>query len=253
MHGVSLARPAPVELPQVRNKARVDGCSGAMQVAYPFLLRGSREQYTMAVLFKLYKENPNERIILQIVDILKQGGVIIYPTDTIYGLGCDITNQKAVERIARIKGVKLEKANFSFICHDLRHISDFTKNITNQTYKLMKRNLPGPFTFILPANSHVPKLFRSKKKTVGIRIPNNNICLEIVRVLGNPLLTTSIKNLDAISEYTTDPELLKEEFDNLVDAVVDGGFGNNIPSTIVDCSSSNEIEIIRQGYGELEY
>jgi len=206
----------------------------------------------MAVLFKLYNENPNERTVLQIVEILKRGGVIIYPTDTIYGLGCDITNQKAVERVARIKGVKLEKANFSFICHDLRHISDYSKGVTNQTYKIMKRNLPGPFTFILQASSNVPKLFKSKKKTVGIRIPDNNICLEIVRFLGNPILTTSVKNDDIISEYTTDPELLKEEFDNLVDAVVDGGFGHNIPSTIVDCSG-DEIEIIRQGSGELEY
>lgn len=206
----------------------------------------------MAVLFKLYNENPNERTVLQIVEILKRGGVIIYPTDTIYGLGCDITNQKAVERVARIKGVKLEKANFSFICHDLSHLSDYTRGVTNQTYKVMKRNLPGPFTFILQASSNVPKLFKSKKKTVGIRIPDNNICLEIVRFLGNPILTTSVKNDDIISEYTTDPELLKEEFDNLVDAVVDGGFGHNIPSTIVDCSG-DDIEIIRQGSGELEY
>ena len=205
----------------------------------------------MAQYFKLYNENPNERTVKQIVEILRNGGVIIYPTDTVYGLGCDIFNHKAVERIARIKGVKLEKANFSFICYDLSHLSDFTKSVDNQTYKLMKKHLPGPFTFILQANSNVPKLFKSKKRTVGIRIPNNNICREIVRELGNPILTTSVKNIDDILEYTTDPELLKEEFDNLVDAVVDGGYGNNVPSTIVDCSEG-EFEIIRQGIGELD-
>ncbi len=205
----------------------------------------------MAVLFKLYNENPNERTVKQIVEILKSGGVIIYPTDTVYGLGCDITNTKAVERIARIKGVKLEKANFSFICYDLSHLSDYSKNVTNQTYKLMRKHLPGPFTFVLNASSNVPKLFKSKKKTVGIRIPNNNICREIVKELGNPILTTSVKNFDEITEYTTDPELLKEEFDNLVDAVIDGGAGHNVPSTIVHCSG-DEIEIIRQGIGELD-
>lgn len=205
----------------------------------------------MAQYFKLYNENPNERTVKQIVEILRAGGVIIYPTDTVYGLGCDIFNQKAVERIARIKGVKLEKANFSFICYDLSHLSDFTKSVDNQTYKLMRKHLPGPFTFILDANSNVPKLFKSKKKTVGIRIPDNNICREIVRELGNPILTTSVKNVDDILEYTTDPELLKEEYDNLVDAVVDGGYGNNVPSTIVDCSDG-EFEIIRQGIGVLE-
>ncbi len=205
----------------------------------------------MAEFVKLYNENPNERIVNQVVDVLRRGGVIIYPTDTVYGLGCDITNQKAVERIARIKGVRLEKSNFSFICYDLSHLSDFTKNIDNQTYKIMKRNTPGPFTFILRANSNVPKLFKSKKKTVGIRIPDNNICREIVRVLGNPILTTSVKNEDDIIEYTTDPELLKEEYDNLVDMVIDGGFGNNVASTVVDCSEQ-EYEILRQGIGELE-
>lgn len=204
----------------------------------------------MAEYFKLYDENPNERTIQKIVDILKKGGIIIYPTDTVYGFGCDIFNPKAVEKIARLKGVKLDKANFSFICYDLSHLSDFTKSVNNKTYKLLRRNLPGPFTFILDANSNVPKLFKSKKKTVGIRIPNNNISREIVRVLGNPILTTSIKSDDDILEYDTDPEILKEEFDNLVDAVVDGGYGSNVPSTVVDCSNDN-FEIIRQGIGEL--
>lgn len=206
----------------------------------------------MASYFKLYKENPDPRLIKQIVDILRDGGVIIYPTDTVYGLGCDIYNQKAVERIARLKGIKLEKANFSFICYDLSNLSEFTKVASNHVFKIMKHNLPGPFTFVLNANSNVPKLFKSKKKTVGIRIPDNNICREIVKELGNPILTTSVKNDDDIIEYTTDPEIIKEDYDKLVNAVIDGGIGKNIPSTVVDCSG-DEIEIIRQGAGELEW
>ena len=206
----------------------------------------------MATLIKLYNENPNERQVQQIVEVLQKGGVIIYPTDTVYGIGCDITNHKGIERVAKIKGVKLEKSNFSFICYDLSHLSDYTKGVTNQTYKVMRRNLPGPFTFILQASSQVPRVFKSKKKTVGIRIPDNNICREIVRILGNPILTTSVKSSDSILEYTTDPELLKEEFNNLVDIVIDGGYGNNVPSTIVDCSQDS-IEIVRQGIGELDY
>ena len=205
----------------------------------------------MAEFFKLYEENPNERTVEKVVEILKRGGVIIYPTDTVYGIGCDIMNQKAVERVARIKGIKLEKANFSFICYDLSHLSDYTKGVNNATYKLMRKNLPGQFTFVLQASSQVPKLFKSKKKTVGIRIPNNNICREIVRVLGNPILTTSVKNDDEILEYTTDPELIREDYDNLVDAVIDGGYGQNVPSTIVDCST-DEVIILRQGAAELE-
>ncbi|OFX17675.1 MAG: threonylcarbamoyl-AMP synthase [Bacteroidetes bacterium GWA2_31_9] len=204
------------------------------------------------MLIRIHPDNPNEREINKVVDILKSGGVIIYPTDTVYGLGCDINNPKAVERIARIKGVKLEKANFSFICHDLSHLSDFTKPLNNEIYKLMKRNLPGPFTFILEANNNVPKLFKSKKKTVGIRIPSHNIPRMIVQELGNPIMSTSIHDTDEIIEYTTDPELIHERYENLVDAVIDGGYGNNVPSTVVDCTG-NEYEIIRQGIGELEY
>ncbi len=200
---------------------------------------------------KLYNENPNERQVQQIVEILRSGGVIIYPTDTVYGIGCDIFNQKAVERVARIKGIKLEKAHFSFTCYDLSHLSDFTKSVDNATYKLMKRNLPGAFTFILNANNNVPKLFKSKKKTVGIRIPDNNICRAIVKELGNPILTTSVRTDDDIEEYITDPELLYEKFENFVDVVVDGGYGNNTASTIVDCSLG-DFEILRQGIGELE-
>ena len=200
---------------------------------------------------KIYNENPNEREITKIVEILKRGGVIIYPTDTVYGLGCDIFNSKAVERLAQIKGVRLDKANFSFCCYDLSHISDFAKPINNSTYKIMKQNLPGPFTFILEANSNVPKLFKSKKKTVGIRVPNNNICRELVKELGNPIVTTSIKDDDKIKEYTTDPEDIYEKYGNLVDAVIDGGTSLNIPSTIVSCLG-NDFEIIRQGAGIIE-
>ncbi len=201
------------------------------------------------MLIKLHPENPAPRIINQVVEILKKGGVIIYPTDTVYGLGCDIFNHKAVERIARIKSVKVEKANFSFVCSDLSHISDFTRHFSNHVFKAMKKHLPGPFTFILPANNNIPKLFKNKKKSVGIRIPNNNIPIEIVKALGNPILTTSIHDLDKILDYTTDPELIHETYENIVDAVIDGGFGNNIPSTIIDCTL-DEITIIRQGLGE---
>ncbi len=205
----------------------------------------------MATYFKLYNENPDERLIKQIVEILRNGGVIIYPTDTVYGFGCDISNQKAVERVARIKGVKLEKSNFSFICYDLSNLSEFSRVTSNHVFKVMKHNLPGPFTFILNANSNVPKLFKSKKKTVGIRIPDNNICRQIVKMLGNPILTTSVKNKDAIVEYHTDPEIIKEEYDKLVDAVIDGGMGHNVPSTVIDCSN-DDIVIVRQGAGQLE-
>src|SRR5665811_896028 len=160
------------------------------------------------MLVKLFNENPNQREILKIVEVLRNGGLIIYPTDTVYGLGCDITNQKAVEKVARWKGVKIEKSNFSFICSDFSHLSDYTKPIPNHIFKLIKKNLPGPFTFILEANNNVPKYFKGKKKTVGIRIPDNNIIREIVSELGNPILSTSIRDEDLILEYTTDPELI---------------------------------------------
>jgi tRNA threonylcarbamoyl adenosine modification protein (Sua5/YciO/YrdC/YwlC family) len=203
------------------------------------------------MLVSIHPENPDSRKITMVVDILKTGGVIIYPTDTVYGLGCDIFNSKAVERVARIKGIKPEKANFSFICRDLSHLSDFTKQISNHTFKIMKRYLPGPFTFILEANSNVPKLFKNKKKTVGIRIPDHNIPLEIVKLLGNPILTTSIHDDDKVIDYTTDPELIFENMGNLVDVVIDGGYGNIIPSTIIDCTGDLPI-IVRQGLGNFE-
>jgi len=203
------------------------------------------------MLIRLYNENPNPREVRQIVEVLRNNGVIIYPTDTVYGMGCDITNQKAVEKVARLKGVKVEKANFSFICSDLSHLSDYTKPISNSVFKLMKKNLPGPFTFILEANNNVPKYFKGKKKTVGIRIPDNNIIHEIVRELGNPILSTSIHDEDEILEYTTDPELIHEKYEDLVDIVVDGGYGQLVPSTVIDFTN-DRIEILREGKGILE-
>ncbi|MCX6257332.1 MAG: L-threonylcarbamoyladenylate synthase [Bacteroidia bacterium] len=200
------------------------------------------------MLIRIYPENPNAKDIEKVVDILRRGGVIIYPTDTVYGIGCDINNQKAVERVARIKGVKPEKANFSFICYDLSHLSDFTSPVNNDVYKLMRRTLPGPFTYILKANNKVPRLFQSNKKTVGIRIPDNEIARAIVRELGNPIMSTSVHDNDEVIEYITDPELIHEKYEDIVDLVIDGGYGTNIASTIVDCTSG-EIEIIRQGAG----
>ena len=204
------------------------------------------------MLVRLYNENPNPRDIRSVVDILRQGGVIIYPTDTVYGLGCDLLNQKAVEKVARIKGIKTEKSNFSFICSDFSHLSLYTKPISNNVFKLIRKNLPGPFTFVLEANNNVPKYFKGKKKTVGIRIPDNNIIREIVEELGNPIVSTSIYDEDQIIEYTTDPELIYEKYQELADVVIDGGFGKLVPSTIVDCSDG-QIEIVRQGKGDLIY
>ncbi|MDB5014716.1 MAG: tsaC 1 [Daejeonella sp.] len=203
------------------------------------------------MLIKIYPENPNEKSIQQAVDVLKKGGLIIYPTDTVYGLGCDITNQKAIEKICRIRGIKPEKANFSFVCYDISHISDYIKPIDNETYRVLKKALPGAFTFIFNANKNVPKLLSSNKKTVGIRVPDNNIAREIVKALGNPIISTSIRDDDEIIEYSTDPELIHEKFENVVDLVIDGGYGENIPSTIVDCTTG-DFEIIRQGIGDLE-
>lgn len=203
------------------------------------------------MLVKLFNENPNLRDIIKIVDVLRKGGLIIYPTDTVYGLGCDITNAKAVEKVARIKGVKVEKNSFSFICSDLSHISDYTKPISSSVFKLMKKNLPGPFTFILDANNNLPKYFKVKK-TVGIRVPDNNIIREIVRELGNPILSTSVYDDDEIIEYTTDPELIHEKYHEIADIVIDGGYGELIPSTIVDCTG-DEITIVREGKGVLEF
>ena len=203
------------------------------------------------MLVRLYDENTNQREVLKIVELLRDGGVIIYPTDTIYGIGCDITKPKAVERVARIKNIKPEKAAFSFIFYDLSHISDYAKPLSNSVFKLMKKNLPGPFTFIVDANNNVPKLFKNSKRSIGIRVPDNNIIREIVKELGNPILSTSVRDdNDDILEYITDPELIDEKFGHVVDLVIDGGYGGNIASTIVDCTGG-EIEIVRQGKGEL--
>ena len=204
----------------------------------------------MAQFIKIYEDKPNEEAIAKVVKVLKNGGLVIYPTDTVYGLGCDITNTKALERIARIKGVKLEKANFSFICYDLSNLSDYVKQIDTATFKILKRALPGPYTFILPGNNNLPKEFK-KKTTVGIRIPDNNIVLEIVRQLGNPIVSTSIYDEDEVIEYTTDPELIFEKWQNLVDMVIDGGYGDNLASTIIDLSG-DEPEVVREGKGSLD-
>jgi tRNA threonylcarbamoyl adenosine modification protein (Sua5/YciO/YrdC/YwlC family) len=204
-----------------------------------------------AEFIKLYEENPDPRRISQIVATLRDGGVVIYPTDTVYGLGCDITNQKAIDRICKIKGINPKKHNFSIICADLSNISEFTRIITKPVFKLMKKALPGPFTFILDASNQVPKILHSKKKTIGIRIPNHSIPLLLVKELGNPILTTSINDEDEVVEYSTDPELIFEKYENLVDVVIDGGYGQNVASTILDCTG-NEIEILRQGLGKLE-
>ena len=204
----------------------------------------------MAFFVKVYDENPNTSVINKVVEVLKKGGIIIYPTDTVYGLGCDITNAKAVEKIARIKGIKVDKSNFSFICNDLSHLSDYVKQIDTQTYKLLKRALPGPYTFILPGSKSLPKVFK-KKKTVGIRIPNNNIVRAIVEALGNPIISTSIHDEDDVIEYTTDPELIFEKWKHLVDGVIDGGFGDNLASTIIDLTDSIP-KIIREGKGAID-
>lgn len=204
----------------------------------------------MAQFIKIYEDKPNEAAIAKVVKVLKEGGLVIYPTDTVYGLGCDITNTKALERIAKIKGVKLDKANFSFVCHDLSNISDYVRQIDTTTFKILKRALPGPYTFILPGNNNLPKEFK-KKTTVGIRVPDNAIALEIVKLLGNPIVSTSIHDDDDVIEYTTDPELIFEKWQNLVDLVIDGGYGDNIGSTIIDLSGDEPI-VVREGKGSLD-
>ncbi len=204
----------------------------------------------MAQFIKIYEDKPNEAAIAKVVKVLKDGGLVIYPTDTVYGLGCDITNTKALERIAKIKGIKLEKANFSFVCSDLSNISDYVRQIDTSTFKLLKRALPGAYTFILPGNNNLPKEFK-KKTTVGIRVPDNAIALEIVKMLGNPIVSTSIYDEDDVIEYTTDPELIFEKWQNIVDLVIDGGYGDNQPSTIIDLSGPEPV-IVREGKGDID-
>ncbi len=203
------------------------------------------------MLLKIYPENPSQRQISMVVECLNDGGIVICPTDTVYGLTCDIFKSKAIERIARIKEIKPQKANFSFICHDLSQLADFTKPINNNIYKMMKRAFPGPYTFIVEANNTVPKYIQNKKKTVGIRIPDNNIPVEIVRQLGHPIMSTSIHDEDDIVEYTTDPELIYEKYQDIVDIVIDGGYGGNEASTVINCIN-NELEIVRDGLGSLD-
>ena len=203
-----------------------------------------------ASFIRLYEENPDPRKITQIVNVLRSGGLIIYPSDTIYGLGCDIFNQKAVDRVRRIKNINDKKMDLAFVCYDLSHLSVYAKNVSTPVFKLMKRILPGPYTFILNASSKVPKILKVKKKKVGIRIPNNRIPREIVKELGNPIVTTSLHDDDQILEYATDPELIYEQYKNQVDLIIDGGYGDNQASTILDYSGE-ELEIIRQGKGEI--
>lgn len=198
---------------------------------------------------RLYEENVNAKQLDQVVDCLKKGGVIIYPTDTVYAFGADMYNSKAVEKISRLKKIS-DSANYSIICHDLSHLSDYTLQISNDIFRLMKRALPGPYTFILKANNQVPKLFHSKKKTIGIRVPDNAIARAIVEALGNPIISSSIHDDDELIEYTTDPDLIYERYEAQIDLLVDGGFGDNEASTVLDCTG-DEIEILREGKGDL--
>ena len=204
-----------------------------------------------AAFIKIYEENPNPRQIGKVVEILRQGGLIIYPTDTVYGLGCDISNAKAMERLAKLRGVKLNQHHWSFVCADMSNLSDYARQLNNPTFKILKKSLPGPYTFVLPGNNRLPKLFR-KKKTIGIRIPDNNIARALVAELGHPIISTSIKDEDEVLEYTTDPELIYEKWNKLVDVVVDGGMGGNIPSTVIDLSGEYP-EVLREGKGSSEF
>jgi len=200
------------------------------------------------MLVKIYKKDTDMREIEKAVDIMRNGGVIVYPTDTVYGIGCDVMNMKAVERVARIKKIPVENSNFSFICSDLSHLSDYCRPISNQVFKLMKRYLPGPYTFILNANNNVPRYFKGKKKTIGIRVPDHPVVTELVRIMGNPILSTSVHDEDDIIEYTTNPELIHEKLGNLVDLVLDCGAGDIFPSTVIDCTGDTPV-LIRQGKG----
>ncbi|PRP66596.1 L-threonylcarbamoyladenylate synthase [Nonlabens agnitus] len=204
----------------------------------------------MAELIKLYEEKTDQKQLKRIAKAMREGALVIYPTDTVYGLGCDITNKAAIEKIAQLKGVKSEKANFSFICEDLSNLSEYTSQIDSGTFKILKRNLPGPYTFVLPGNNNLPGIFK-KKKTVGIRVPDNNIAIGLVRALGNPIISTSIKDEDEVLEYTTDPSLIHEKWDKLVDFVIDGGAGGNVGSTVIDLTTS-EPTLIREGKGSTE-
>ena len=201
------------------------------------------------MLIQIHPQNPQERLIKQVVDCLKSGGIIVYPTDTIYGLGCDIFQPKAIERICQLKNISPAKAQFSFICRDLSHLSDYTKSIDTPLYRTLKAHLPGPFTFIMPASKKIPKLLETKRATVGIRVPKNNICSDLLAELDHPIISTSLPG-ENVEEYT-DPEIIFERFGDKVDFVIDGGIGGMIPSTIVDCSSGI-CEVMREGAGVFE-
>lgn len=203
------------------------------------------------MLLEIHPSNPDPKKVRTVTECLRDGGVVVYPTDTVYSFGASVHRSKAMETVARIKGTKLQKANFSIVCHDLSNLSEYTKQVDTQTFKLLKKALPGPFTFILPASNSVPKLFKSKKRTIGIRIPDNNIPRQIVEELGNPIIATSVYDEDSVIEYTTDPELIHEKYNHIVDIVINGGYGQNVASTVVDCTT-NEFEIVRQGIGALD-
>lgn len=203
------------------------------------------------MLLSIHPESPEERKIAQVVDHLRKGGVIIYPTDAVYVMGCDLLNTKAVQRVAQLKGVKLEKANFTLMCQDLSHLSEYCKPINTSTFRLMRDKLPGPFTFILEASNEVPRIFKSKKKTVGIRVPNCNITQEIIKQLGNPLISTSVHSTDEILEYISDPSLINDEWSNQIELIIDGGISGLEPTTILDCTGS-EPQIIREGKGKID-
>lgn len=202
------------------------------------------------MLITINADNPQARLIQQMIDILEDGGVIIYPTDTVYGIGCDITNKNAVERVARIRGLDPSKAMFSFICQDISQVTDYSKTINNDVFRVMKHNLPGPFTFILNSNNKTPKILKNRKETIGVRIIDNNIVDALVRGLGRPILTASVKSDDEVEEYYTDPQDIYKRYGKLVDAVIDGGTGGNEPSTVILCTG-DEPEMIREGAGEL--
>ena len=204
------------------------------------------------MIIEIHPDNPDERKIRQIVDCLLEGGVIVYPTDTVYSFGCDMLNNKAVERVARLKNIKTEKANFSLVCHDLSHITEYSKQLSNPVFKLMKSVLPGPYTFILEAGRAIPKIFSERKKTIGIRVPDNNIARDIVKKLGHPIIAASVHDDDELLEYTTDPEMIHEKFEKLVDMVIDGGPGSFDASTILDCTG-DQITLVRQGKGVVDF
>lgn len=203
------------------------------------------------MLLRINPDNIDDRLIWQVVNCLKRGGVIIYPTDTVYTLGCDLTHRDAYEKVCRLKDIKPNKANFSIVCYDLSHITDFTTNVPTPVYKLMKRCLPGPYTFILNGNNNLNKIYGYNKKTIGIRVPDNPIARAIVDELGAPILSASIKNSDTILEYITDPQELYEVYENLVDIVIDGGYGGNVPSTIIDYTGTEPL-LVREGAGKFE-